>query len=78
MFKKVFDEINKKSNIDKDTIFEIADSIKNADLSNEKVLRKLIRDIAKVANKPVPKDLEDNLVNKIKKDGVPSNLNDLF
>ena len=67
MFKKVFDEINKKSNIDKDTIFNIADSIKNADLSNEKVLRKLIRDIAKIANKPVSKELEDSLVNKIKK-----------
>jgi len=78
MFKKVFDEINKKSSVDKDTIFDIADSIKNADLSNEKVLRKLIRDIAKVANKPVPKDLEDSIVSKIKKDGVPSNLNDLF
>lgn len=78
MFKKVFDEINKKSNIDKDTIFNIADSIKNADLSNEKVLRKLIRDIAKIANKPVSKELEDSLVNKIKKDGIPSNLDELL
>ncbi len=78
MFKNVFDEINKKTNIDKETIFDIADSIKNADLSNEAVLRKLIRDIAKIANKPVPKDLEDSIVKKIKKDGVPSNFNDLF
>lgn len=78
MFKKVFDEINKKSNIDKNTIFDIADSIKNADLSNEKVLRKLIRDIAKIANKPVSKELEDSLVNKIKNDGIPSNLDDLL
>jgi hypothetical protein len=78
MFKNVFDEINKKSNIDKNTIFDIADSIKNANLSDEKVLRKLIRDISKIANKPVSKDFEDSIINKIKKDGVPSNLNDLF
>lgn len=78
MFKNVFDEINKKSSIDKNTIFDIADSIKSADLSDEKVLRKLIRDISKVANKPVSKDLEDKIVKKIKNDGVPSNINDLF
>ncbi|QVK16984.1 stage VI sporulation protein F [Mycoplasmatota bacterium] len=78
MFKNVFDEINKKASIDKNTIFDIADSIKNADLSDEKVLRKLIRDISKVANKNVTKDLEDKIVKKIKNDGVPSNINDLF
>ncbi len=78
MFKNVFDEINKKTNVDKNTIFDIADSIKNADLTDEKVLRKLIRDISKVANKPVSKELEDSIVKKIKKDGVPSNISDLF
>ena len=78
MFKKVFDEINKKANVDKNSIFDIADSIKNADLNDEKVLRKLIRDIAKIANKPVSKELEDSLVNKIKKDGVPQDLGGLF
>ncbi|NLG81745.1 MAG: stage VI sporulation protein F [Bacilli bacterium] len=78
MFKNVFDEINKKANIDKNKIFEIADSIKNADLSNELVLRKLIRDIARLANKEVSKELEDNLVKKIKNEGVPSNFNDLL
>lgn len=78
MFKNIFDEINKKVNIDKNKIFEIADSIKNADLSNEVVLRKLIRDIARLANKEVTKELEDNLVKKIKNEGVPLNLNDLL
>ncbi len=78
MFKNVFDEINKKSNVDKDTIFNIADSIKNANLSDEVVLRKLIKDIAKVANKPVSKELEDKIVKKVKKDGVPKNMKDLF
>ncbi len=77
-YKNVFDEINQKTKIDKNTIFDIADSIKNADLSDEKVLRKLIHDISKMANKPVSKDLEDKIVGKVKKDGVPSNISDLF
>ena len=78
MFKNVFDEINKKTNIDKNSIFDIADSIKNADLTDEKVLRKLIRDIGKIANKPVSKELEDKIIQKVKKDGVPKNFTDLF
>lgn len=77
-YKNVFDEINQKTSIDKESIFSIADSIKNADLSDEKVLRKLIRDISKMAGKNVPKDLEDKIIKKIKKDGVPNNLTDLF
>jgi len=77
-FKNIFDEINDKASIDKDSIIQIADSIKNADLSDEKVLRKLIRDISKMAGKEVSKELEDNLVQKIKNDGVPKNIFDLF
>lgn len=77
-YKKLFDEISKNNNINKDAIFNIADSIKNQDLSDEKVLRKLIHDISKVAGRPVSKELEDNLVQKIKKDGVPKNFSDFL
>ncbi len=77
-FGSILDQISSNSNIDKNMIFKIVDSIKNADLSDEKVIRKLIRDISKMANKPVSKELEDSLVKKIKEDGVPSSLGDFF
>lgn len=68
-FGKILDAISQDSNIDKRMIFQIADSIKNADLSDEKVIRKLIRDIGKIANRPVSKELEDQLVKRIKEEG---------
>ncbi|ERJ12798.1 stage VI sporulation protein F [Haloplasma contractile] len=75
---RIFDEINSKASVDKESIFKIADSIKNANLKDEKVLRQLIRDVSKIANKNVPKELEDKLVEQIKQDGVPKNIGDLF
>lgn len=77
-FSQILEYIMSNANIDKETIFNIVDQVKHADLSNEMVLRKLIRDIAKIANRPVSKELEDRLVNKIKNEGIPSNLSDLF
>lgn len=77
-FSQILEYITSNANIDKETIFNIVDQVKHADLSNEMVLRKLIRDIAKIANRPVSKELEDRLVNKIKNEGIPSNLSDLF
>jgi Stage VI sporulation protein F len=77
-FNNILDQITSNSDIDKDMIFNIADNVKNADLSDEKVIRNLIRDIGKIANRPVPKELEDNLVDKIKSGGVPKDLSDLF
>jgi hypothetical protein len=77
-FNNILDQITSNSDIDKDMIFNIADNVKNADLSDEKVIRNLIRDIGKIANRPVPKELEDSLVDKIKSGGVPKDLSDLF
>ncbi|MDF2699280.1 MAG: yjcC2 [Haloplasmataceae bacterium] len=77
-YKNIFDDISKNNNIDKDAIFNIADSIKNKNLQDEKVLRKLIHDISKIAGKPVSKELEDKLVEKIRKDGVPKNFSDFL
>lgn len=77
-FNKMFEDLLGNSNVDKKSIFDIANSIQNADLSDEKVIRNLIRDISQVANRPVSKELEDKLVGQIKSDGVPKNFMDLF
>ena len=75
---KILDHIAQDGNISKEMIFQIVNQVKNADLSDERVLRKLIRDIGKIANRPVSRELEDQLVKKIKEDGVPSDLGGFF
>lgn len=77
-FNKIFSTISNKSTLDKESILGLANSIKNADLKDEKVLRKIIRDVAKLANRSISKEVEDSLVNRISKDGVPNDLSDLL
>lgn len=76
-FGKIFSMLS-DSNIDKEEVFRLVDVIKNMDLSDEENLRKVIRQASVVAKKPIDKNLEDELVRRIQKDGLTPSLLDLF
>ena len=79
--KGMFDKLNKKANISPEEIYQVADSVKHADFSDEKTVRELIQRLSRLANKPVPKDKEDKIVEAIVKNKVPMNsqtMNKLF
>lgn len=79
--KGLFDKIQENANIDPQAIFKIADSVKNADFSNEKTVRELVRRLSQLANKPISKQKEDKIVKSITKNNVPmdmQSLNSLF
>ncbi|UTR10661.1 stage VI sporulation protein F [Evansella sp. LMS18] len=64
-FDKVFKNIEKKSGVNMAEIFKLADSIKGANFKDEKTVREIIRKVGQIANKPVPKKKEDELVKAI-------------
>lgn len=79
--KGIFGKIQENSNINPDDVYKIANSVKNADFSDEKTVRQLVRQLAKVANKPISKQKEDKLVQSITKSKMPmdmQSLNNLF
>ena len=51
----IFDRIEKKTNVKKEDILNLARSIQGKDMKNEDNLKKLIRDVAKLAGKDVSK-----------------------
>lgn len=67
----MFDKIQEKSNINPDEIYKVADSVKNADFSDEKTVRNLIRQLSSMANKPISKEKEDKIVESIIKNKIP-------
>ncbi|GAA5415378.1 hypothetical protein Pryu01_00402 [Paraliobacillus ryukyuensis] len=75
--KNMFDQIQKKSNITTDEIMKVASSVQNANFSDEKTVRNLVKQLAKMANKPISKEKEDKLVQSITKNKVPKDLNSL-
>ncbi|MBD8026650.1 stage VI sporulation protein F [Ureibacillus sp. Re31] len=64
-----FKQIENKTGVDMDEIFALANAIQHADFSNEKQVRKIIKKVSKLANKPVSKELEDRIVKSIMQEG---------
>ncbi|MCG1028294.1 stage VI sporulation protein F [Virgibacillus halodenitrificans] len=77
----LFDKIQKNANIKPEDVFKVADSVKNADFTDEKTVRRLVRQLSKIANKPVSKEKENKIVESIVKNKMPADmqsLNELF
>lgn len=73
----VFKNLQKNANIDPKQVYKVAEQVKNADFSDEKTVRKLVRHLAKMANKPVSKEKEDKIVKAITKNNMPMDMNTL-
>lgn len=72
-----FDKIQQNAGISPSEIYKVADSVKNADFSDEKTVRRLVRQLAKMAGKPISKEKEDKIVKSITNNNVPTDLNTL-
>lgn len=71
----LFDNIEKKTNVKKDDIFKLADSVKDANFQDEKTVRQLIKQVSALAGKPVTKEKEDKIVNAIINNNMPMDIN---
>jgi hypothetical protein len=48
--KGLFDKIQQKAKINPDDVYKVADSVKHADFSDEKTVRRLVRQLSKLAS----------------------------
>lgn len=70
-----FKNIEKKTGVNMQDIFDLANSLQNANFKDEKTVRKVIRRVSEIAKKPVSQELEDNLVKTIIKEGKQLDFN---
>lgn len=71
-----FKKVEKKTNVDKDTILSLAEKLQDDNMKNETALRDVIKQISILTGKEVPKEKEDKIINTILNDKVPDNLDD--
>lgn len=67
MDEKIFDKVEEKTNVKREDIINLAKSIQGKDMNNERNLRKLIQDVAKLAGKTVSKEKEEKIIKAVKK-----------
>lgn len=74
MSNDLFDRIEKKTNVNKDTIINLARKLQDGDFKNEDNLRSIIEEISTITGKEVSKEKEDKIVEMVINDKVPSNI----
>ena len=66
-----FKKVEKKTNVNKDTILSLASKLQNSNMKDENTLRELIDEIGELTGKEVSKEKSDKIVDAILKDKVP-------
>ncbi len=72
-----FKKIEKKTNVNKETILNLADKLKGDNMKNEEALKDVIKSISSLTGKRIPKEKEDKIINTIMTDKAPDKLEDL-
>ena len=73
-----FNKVEKKTNIGKQTILELAGKLQKSDLKNEKTLREVIQTLGQMTGKEVSKEKEDKIINAVVNDKVPKDIDKFF
>lgn len=63
-----------ENNIQPEALFSLVEKVQTMDLSDEQSIRKVIREVSILANRPVDKNQENKIVNEIMKNGINDNL----
>ena len=69
-----FKKVEKKTNINKDTILSLANKLQDDNMKNETTLREVISELSQMTGKEVSKEKEDKIINAVMNDKVPNDI----
>ena len=73
-----FKKVEKKTNVNKDTILSLAEKLQGDNMKNESSLRDVIKQISTLTGKDVSKEKEDKIINTILDNKVPKDIDKLI
>lgn len=73
-----FNRVEKKTNVGKDTILDLAKKLQQNDLKNEGTLREVIQTLSQMTGRNVTKEQEDKIINAVVTDNVPKDIDKLI
>lgn len=69
-----FKKVEKKTNINKDTILSLANKLQDGNMKNGTTLREVISELSQMTGKEVSKEKEDKIINAVMNDKVPNDI----
>lgn len=75
MDNNLFKNVEKKTGVNMNEVFQLAQSLQNANFQDERTVRQVVKKVARIANRPISKGLENKIVQTIIKDGKKLDFN---
>ena len=74
----VFNKIEKKTNVSKENIINIASKLNEGNMKDPNTLSDIIHELANLTGKNVSKEKEDKIIELIVNDKVPKNIDNMI
>jgi len=74
----LFQRIEKKTKIKKETILDLAKKIQKNNPKDENTLREIIHELSQITGKEVSLEKENKIIEAIQKDRIPSQMDKMF
>lgn len=69
-----FKRVEKKTNVNKETILSLAQKLQNGNMKDETTLKEVISTLSNMTGRPVSKEQEEKIINAVMNDKVPQNI----
>lgn len=73
-----FKRVEKKTNVNKETILSLAQKLQQNDLKNEGTIREVIKELSKMTGREVSKEKQDKIIEAVINDKVPNNIDKMI
>ncbi|MBQ9181942.1 MAG: stage VI sporulation protein F [Bacilli bacterium] len=73
-----FNRVEKKTNVGKETILELAKKLQENDLKNEDTLREIIGELGSLTGKEVSEEKKQKIIDAVVNDKVPKDIDKLI
>lgn len=73
-----FKKVKNKTNVDKNTILDLAKKLQNGNMKDEATLKEVIGTLSEITGKPVTKEQEAKIISTVLNDQVPTNVDKYF
>lgn len=73
-----FKRVEKKTNVNKETILSLANKLQQEDMKDENTLREVIQELGRMTGKDVSKEKEDKIISAVVNDKIPKDIDKMI
>ena len=73
-----FKKIEKKTNVNKETILSLANKLQQGNMKDEKTIKEVINDLSKMTGREVSEEKQQKIIDAIVNDKVPNNIDKML